>query len=48
VDPLQHKEVLNLRSELLQLAEALKDQIARIVDLRLAQFTGGVASRTRH
>jgi hypothetical protein len=49
--PVRHlppEEVLNLRSELVQLAEALKDQIARIVDLRLAQFTGGAASRTRH
>jgi hypothetical protein len=48
VDHLPPEEVLNLRSELVQLAEALKDHIARIVDLRIAPFTGGATSRTRH
>jgi hypothetical protein len=48
VDHLPPEGVLNLHRELVQLAEALKDQIARIVDLRLAQFTGGATSRTRH
>jgi hypothetical protein len=48
VDHLPPGEAARLRRELVQLAETLKGQIARIVDLRLAQFTGGATSRTRH
>jgi hypothetical protein len=42
------EEVTAIRSEMVRLAEAMKAQIANIVDLRLAPFAGGAASRTRH
>jgi hypothetical protein len=48
VDHLPPEEAAAIRSDMLQLAEAMKAQIAGIVDLRLARFTGGVTSRTRH
>jgi hypothetical protein len=48
VDHLSPEEVLDLRSQLVQIGGGLEDQIARIVDLRLAQFTGGASSRSRH
>jgi hypothetical protein len=48
VDHLAPKEVTAIRSEMVRLAEAIKAQIANIVDLRLTCFTGGAASRTRH
>jgi hypothetical protein len=48
VDHLAPAEATAIRSDMLLLAEAMKVEIARIVDLRLAPFTGGAASRTRH
>jgi hypothetical protein len=48
VDHLAPEEVTAIRSEMVRLAEAIKAQIANIVDLRLTCFTGGAASRTRH
>jgi hypothetical protein len=46
VDHLPPEEVATIRSEMLQLAEAMKVQIASIVDVRLAPF--GATSLTRH
>jgi hypothetical protein len=48
VDHLSPKEATAIRTEMLQLAEAMKAQIASIVDVRLAPFTGGATSQTRH
>jgi dsDNA-specific endonuclease/ATPase MutS2 len=49
VDHLPAEEVAAIRSELLQLAAAMKAQIASIVDVRLAPFTSdATTSRTRH
>jgi hypothetical protein len=48
VDHLAPEEVTEIRSEMVRLAEAMKAQIANIVDLRLTSFTGGAASQTRH
>jgi hypothetical protein len=42
------EEVAAIRSKLLELGAAMKAHIARIVDLRLAQFTCVETSRTRH
>jgi hypothetical protein len=50
-DPASHfspEEAAMLRAELVRLGEALKAQIAEIIDIRLAQRTGGTASSTRH
>jgi hypothetical protein len=48
VDHLAPEEATAMRGDMLLLAEAMKVEIARIVDLRLAPFTGGATSRTRH
>ncbi len=48
VDHLPPEEATAIRRDVLQLAGALRDQIARIVGLRLALFTGGATSQTRH
>jgi hypothetical protein len=48
VDHLAPEEVTEIRSEMVRLAEAMKAQIANIVDLRLTSFTGSAVSRTRH
>jgi precorrin isomerase len=48
VDHLSPKEATAIRTEILQLAEAMKAQIASIVDVRLAPFTGGATSQTLH
>jgi hypothetical protein len=47
-DHLPPEEAAALQVELVQLAESLPAQITGIIDLRLAEITGGVASRTRH
>jgi hypothetical protein len=47
-DHLPPEEAAALRVELVQLAATLQAQITGIIDLRLAQITGGVASRTSH
>jgi hypothetical protein len=49
--PFEHlppEEAAALRVELVQLAATLQAQITGVIDLRLAQITGGVASRTSH
>jgi hypothetical protein len=47
-DHLPPEEAAALRVELVQLAATLQAQITGIIDLRLAQIMGGVASRTSH
>jgi hypothetical protein len=48
VDHLPHEEVAALQSELVKLADALKAQIAGVVNLCLAHTMGGATSHTRH
>jgi hypothetical protein len=48
IGELPAEEATMLRTELVELAEALEAQISAVIEQRWAQVTGGSASSTRH